>query len=95
MTPVAPADLFGLDIGLLFARPMLLLAVPLAPLLVWGLARLLRRRSGAAPTTSSTTTSANAPSISRTAIVLRSLVLALLLLGLAGPMLAHESTRVT
>ena len=82
MMPVAPASFFGLDIGLLFTRPGLLLAVPLAPLLVWGLARFLRRRGAFAP-------------ISRTAIVLRSLVLALLLLSLAGPMLAHESTRVT
>ncbi|MGB3329395.1 MAG: VWA domain-containing protein [Thermomicrobiales bacterium] len=77
---LAPADLFGLHVDLLFSRPMLLLAIPLAPLVVWFLARLLKRRGS---------------TISRTAIVLRSLVLALLLLGLAGPMLAHESTRVT
>jgi len=82
MMTITPAALFGLDPGLLFARPMVLLAVPLAPLLVWALARFLRRRG-------STT------AVSRTAIVLRSLVLVLLLLGLSGPMLAHESSKVT
>ncbi|MGC4108318.1 MAG: VWA domain-containing protein [Thermomicrobiales bacterium] len=80
MNGAFPAALFGLDPGILFARPLLVLAIPLAPFLVWTLARLLKRRGATIP---------------RTTIVLRSLVLALLLLGLAGPMLAHNSTKVT
>ncbi|MGC4192687.1 MAG: VWA domain-containing protein [Thermomicrobiales bacterium] len=80
MNPIALAALFGFDSGMLFARPLLLLAIPLTPLLVWGLTRLLKRRGTTIP---------------RTALVLRSTVLALLLLSLAGPMLAQESTRVT
>lgn len=76
------AGLFGLDTGLLFARPSVLLAIPVAVALVWGAARVMQRRSGGT-------------AISRVSVILRALVLALLLLGLAGPMLAENSTNVT
>jgi Mg-chelatase subunit ChlD len=80
MIPQFAALIPDFGFGLLFARPLALLAVPLVPFVVWGATRFLKRRGS---------------TIAPLSIALRSIVLALLMFSLAGPMLAHESTSVT